>query len=121
MPRVVRAFPLRSSRAALESFAAQLNVQRSTETAQFYRHYGVSSESWHLQDTPSGPWVIAVTELDNPAEAAPRYADASAEFDVWFKAQVLALSGVDPNTMPLGPPTTEAFSWSDSVSHQAVR
>jgi hypothetical protein len=96
MARVVRAFPLLSSRSALESFAAQLKGQRATETAQFYRHYGVSSESWHLQDTPSGPWVIAVTELDNPAEAAPRYADASEEFHVWFKTQVLALTGVDP-------------------------
>jgi hypothetical protein len=121
MPRVVRAFPLRSSPAALESFATQLSGERSTEAAQFYRHYGVSSESWHLQDTPSGPWVITVTELDNPAEAAPRYAEASAEFHVWFKAQVLALTGVDPNTTPLGPPTTEVFLWSDSVSQSTPR
>jgi hypothetical protein len=36
MPQVVRAFPLRSSRAALESFAAQLNGQRSADASQFY-------------------------------------------------------------------------------------
>jgi hypothetical protein len=114
MPQVVRAFPLRSSRAALESFAAQLNGQRSADASQFYRHYGVTRESWHLQDTPNGPWVIAVTELHDPAEAAPRYADATAEFHVWFKSQVLSLSGVDPNTTPLGPPTTEIFSRSDT-------
>jgi hypothetical protein len=119
MPRVVRAFPLRSSRSALESFAAQLKGQRASDATQFYRHYGVTSESWHLQDTPSGPWVIAVTELDDPVEAAPRYAEASEEFHVWFKAQVLALTGVDPNTTPLGPPTTELFAWADSAS-QAV-
>jgi hypothetical protein len=112
MSRVVRAFPLRSSRSELESFAAQLKGQRAADAAQFFRHYGVSSESWHVQDTPSGPWVIAVTELDNPAEAAPRFGDAIAEFDVWFKAQVLAVTGVDLNTTPLGPPTTEVFGWS---------
>ena len=120
MPQVVRAFPLRSPRAALESFAAQLNGQRSAEAAQFYRHYGVARESWHLQDTPNGPWVIAVTELQDPAEAAPRYADATEEFHVWFKSQVLSLSGVDPNTMPLGPPTTEIFSWSDTAREAAA-
>ena len=116
MPRVVRAFPLRSSRSELESFAAQLNGQRASAAAQFFRHYGVRSESWHLQETPSGPWVIAVTELDNPAEAAPRFAEAIAEFDVWFKAQVKAVTGVDLNTTPLGPPTTEVFGWSDPAS-----
>jgi hypothetical protein len=119
MPRVVRAFPLRSSRSALEAFAAQLNGQRATEATQFYRYYGIRSESWHLQDTPRGPWVIAVTELANPAEAAARYADASAAFHVWFKEQVLSLTGIDPNVTPLGPPTSEIFSWSDSAS-QAV-
>jgi hypothetical protein len=120
MPRVVRAFPLLSSRPALESFAAELKGRRATEAAQFYRHCGVSSESWHLQDTSSGPWIIAVTELDNPAEAAPRYADASAEFHVWFKTQVLSLTGVDPNVTPLGPPTSEIFSWSHSAQQAVV-
>jgi hypothetical protein len=114
MPRVVRAFPLRSTRSALESFAAELRGRRSAEATRFYQRYGVSSESWHLQDTPNGPWVIAVTELADPAEAAPRYANAGEEFHVWFKSQVLALTGVDPNVTPLGPPTTEVFSWSDS-------
>ena len=115
MQQVVRAFPLHASRAALESFAAQLDGQRSAEAAQFYRHYGVTRESWHLQETPNGPWVIAITELHDPAEAAPRYADATEEFHVWFKSQVLSLTGVDPNTTPLGPPTTQIFSWSDAA------
>jgi hypothetical protein len=117
MPQVVRAFPLRSSRSALESFAADLKGPRSTEAERFYRHFGVISVSWHLQETPNGPWVIAVTELYNPTEVALRFADAGDEFLVWFKAQVLALTGIDQNTMPFGPPTTEIFSWS-SASRQ---
>ena len=112
MPLVVRAFPLRSDRSALETFARELKGRRSKEATQFYRHYGVKSESWHLQDTPNGPWVIAVSDVDNPTEAARRYANASEDFHVWFKSQDLALTGVDPNKTPLGPPTTEVFSWS---------
>ena len=115
MPLIVRAFPLRASRAALEAFAAQLNGQRSAEAAQFYRHYGIRRESWHVQDTAHGSWVIAVTELGDPDEAASRYAQATEGFHVWFKNQVLALSGVDPNIAPLGPPTTEVFCWSDTA------
>lgn len=115
MPLVVRAFPLRQPRSALDAFAAQLKRQRIAEAAQFYQDYGISHESWHLQEMPSGPWIIAVTVLKNPEEAAPRYASANADFDAWFKTQVLSLTGVDPNTAPLGPPTIEVFSWSDNA------
>jgi hypothetical protein len=115
MALVVRAFPLRESPSALEAFAAALNGERSAEASQFYRHYGVARESWHLQQTPHGPWVIAVSDIRDPNEAAPRYAEATADFHVWFKTQVKSLSGVDPNKAPLGPPTREVFSWSDSA------
>jgi hypothetical protein len=96
----------------LRAFASALAGARAVDAQQFYRHYGVESESWHLQETPHGPWVIAVTELADPGEAAPRFADATQEFHVWFKDQVLGLTGIDPNEAPLGPPTTEVFSWS---------
>jgi hypothetical protein len=113
MSLIVRAFPLRSSIKDLEAFAATLNTERKTETAAFYRQFGISHESWHLQETPNGPWVIGVTAIDDAAEAAPRYAKSSTEFDSWFKKQVLQLSGVNPDQQPLGPPTTQVFVWSD--------
>jgi hypothetical protein len=109
---VVRALPLRSTVAGLHAFAAALTGARAADADRFYRHYGVEHESWHVQETDNGPWVIAVTTLADPDEAAPRYADATEEFHVWFKKQVLSLTGVDPNKKPLGPPTTEVFSWS---------
>jgi hypothetical protein len=112
MPFVVRAFPLRRSVSDLQAFAAELNGARAADADQFYRHYGVEHESWHVQETRNGPWVIGVTVLADPADAAPRYANATQDFHVWFKDQVLSLTGVDPNTTPLGPPTTEVFSWS---------
>lgn len=112
MEHVVRAFPLRASREALAAFAAQLNGRRTAEASAFYRRYGIVEESWHVQDTPIGPWVIAVTILADAAEAAPRYAQSTAEFEAWFKGEVLALTGIDPNAAPLGPPTTQVFRWS---------
>jgi len=114
MPLITRAFPLHRPVEELRAFAAALCGERSPDTTQFYRRYGVSHESWHVQETPTGPWVIAVTVIDNPEEAALRYASASEEFHAWFKSQVLYLSGVDPNATPLGPPTTQVFAWSDS-------
>ena len=112
MPLIVRAYPLRASVEEVKAFGAALAV-RQAETDEFYRQFGVSHESWHVQQTPDGPWLISVTKLENPTEAAPRYAESSSNFDSWFKREVLRLSGVNPDKEPLGPPTTQVFSWSD--------
>ena len=113
MSLVVRAFPLRGSIKDLEAFVAALSTERKADIAAFYRQFGVSHESWHLQETPNGPWVIAVAAIDDVAEAAPRYAKSSAEFDSWFKKRVEHLTGINPDQQPLGPPTSQIFSWSD--------
>jgi hypothetical protein len=116
MDLAVRAFPLRDGQeTALRDFAAELKGRRSAEAADFYRRFGVSRETWHLQDTPSGPWVIAVTlSSGRPiSEAASEYAGSAVEFDQWFKQQVLSLTGVDPETQPLGPPTECVFDTQD--------
>jgi len=114
MPLIVRAFPICQSIEDVEAFAAALTNERKAEATTFYRQFGVSHESWHLQQTPNGPWLLSVTVLDNPVEAAPRYAKSTQEFDSWFKEQVRHLSGVNPDTEPLGPPTKQVFAWSDA-------
>jgi hypothetical protein len=112
MSLIVRAFPLRAAVEEVKAFAAAL-AARKAETDAFYRQFGVSHESWHLQHTSRGPWLISVTKAENPTEAAPRYARSALGFDTWFKREVLRLSGVDPDQEPLGPPTALVFSWSD--------
>ena len=112
MPTVVRAFPLIRPVAELHAFIAALSGARSVDTDHFYGQYGVSNESVFMQETPQGNLLIVVTTLADQEEAAPRFMAASEEFHAWFKAQLLHLTGVDTNVTPLGPPTTEVFSWS---------
>jgi hypothetical protein len=109
---LVRAFPLKThKRKQLEAFAAALR-ERAVETGAFYRRFGVTRESWHLQETQSGPMLISVTEIQGNVEAvAHDYSRASEEFETWFKQQVHDLSGVDPNVKPLGPETHQVFEW----------
>jgi hypothetical protein len=118
MPLLVRAFPLITPVEALSQFAHDLTA-RGAETDAFYRKYGVTHESWHVQETPNGTWVIGVAKIENPTEAGERYAVSSAEFDSWFKSQVLRLSGIDLNSAPLGPPTTQVYAWSDKSVSQS--
>ena len=112
MSFLVRAFPLRESVSNFESFVSALQGPRQADASAFYQQYGIEHESWHLQHTEHGPWVIVVTVVQDLADSAQKYARASDEFTSWFKGQVLALSGVDPSVAPLGPPTTEVYRWS---------
>jgi hypothetical protein len=115
---LVRAFPvLPGKEDHLRQFAREVSTTRAADVADFYHRVGIARESWHLQETPQGTWVIAVTQMemgDTPLDvAAAGYAASQHGFDRWFKDQVKTLSGVDPEAAPLGPPTQCIF---DSVS-----
>jgi hypothetical protein len=113
MPLVVRAFPvLPGKEEELRTFAHELAGARRDAAAEFYRSLEVTHESWHLQNTPHGAWVIGVTEVNAPIELkAKEYAASNRPFDRWFKDQVYQLSGVNPDLEPLGPPTEMLFEF----------
>ena len=110
MPLIVRAFPvLPGKEEDIRKLAAELTGARREEAQEFYRHFGVVRESWHYQETPNGPMVIGVTDVEEPDARAQEYAESSRPFDRWFKDQVKNLTGIDPDIQPLGPPTEVIF------------
>ena len=117
MTIIVRAFPvLPGKEHAAREFAAALGGARRKEASAFYKHYGVTRESWHLQETPQGTFVIVATELDaSPGiqvqVQAQAYASAQGSFDRWFKDNVREICGVNADEQPLGPPTETIFEW----------
>lgn len=113
MALIVRAFPLKRSTEELNRFIAALQTERAADARAFYDDYGVAYESWHLQKTDHGAWIIAISVVDDPQRSAPRYAKATEPYAAWFKEQVLQLSGIDPATAPLGPDTQQVYEWVD--------
>ncbi len=111
MPLIVRAFPvLRGKEEDVRKLAAEMAGPRREEAREFFRSFGVVRESWHYQETPHGPMVIGVTEVDGDVRAlAQGYAESNRPFDRWFKEQVKNLSGIDPDSQPLGPPSEVIF------------
>jgi hypothetical protein len=105
MALVVRAFPV-DDRVRVDSFVRELR-DRESEAREFYTSFGVRRETWFYQTNPreaGSSVVIGVTDVEDPVEPkAVQYAEASDPFSTWFKAHVYALSGVDPDTAPLGP------------------
>jgi hypothetical protein len=113
LQRVVRAFPvLPGKEQKVREFAQEL-AARERETGDFYTQFGVCHESWHLQETAAGPWIIGVTEITRVpvSAAAQHYRVSERPFDRWFKDQVREISGVNPDDTPLGPPTECIFNW----------
>ena len=104
MALVVRAFPVRD-RDGVNQFVREMG-HRDTQAREFYCGLGVRRESWFFQAQGKGQIVIGVTEVREPVESrASQFANADDTFSTWFKAHIYALSGVDPDTTPLGPPS----------------
>ena len=114
MTTIVRAFPVLAGKEdAARTFAEDVGHSRRGETAAFLSAFGVQRESWHLQRTPQGTFIIVVTEVADPHDVhAQAYGASQGRFERWFKDNVRALCGVDADAQPLGPPTETIFSWS---------
>jgi hypothetical protein len=111
--RVVSAFPILPGREAdLDVFLLELS-ERSADLAPFYSQFGVSHQSWHRQDGAGGALLISITEImRTPVSAVAQQIKVSERpFDRWFKDRVRAISGIDLDITPLGPPTQCIFSW----------
>lgn len=111
MNLIVRAFPLIVSPEELERFADALLANPARH--EFYRRYNIAHESWHLQVIPSGHQVICVTQMHTLTDEPERYAASDQTFDLWFKEQVQRLTGIDPTTAPLGPPSVQVYAFTD--------
>jgi len=104
-----RMYPLKSV-VALRELAHELS-DRSKEMCAFYDSFEVS-ETWFVQETPEGPYAIAVASMHGDvASNADAYAKSRDPFAVWFKQRVIDVSGVDPNETPLGPQSEMVFEF----------
>ena len=120
MAMIVRAFPvLPGKEDAAREFAKAVGDRRRSETASFLQGFGVRRESWHLQRAAHGLQIIVVTDVeDPPLEKARAYGASQGTYERWFKDNVKALCGVDPDVQPLGPPTETIFSWDSSSNRR---
>src|SRR5262245_17297015 len=121
MELIVRAFPvLPGKEAEMRQFAHDLQTTRAGEATAFYGGLGIGHESWHVQAHAEGLWVIVITEISgrSAAAAASQYAQSQEAFVRWFKDRVQSVTGINPDTTPLGPPTEAVFHMhGDSGKH----
>ena len=92
-------FPLLpGKRLALAEFISELTGARR---ASHDRSHGlVIRESWFMQPTPAADLVIVYLESPDPMEVFAELAVSKGEFEVWFRAQVRELTGMDLTMLP---------------------
>jgi len=106
-------FPvLPGNEGAAKQFAEACMGPRRKECVEYLNRVGIIKESWHLQKTPTGSFVVVHFESEDPAKAFKALAESRHPFDLWFKQQALQVSGVDLGKPMEGTPPEEIFNLS---------
>lgn len=70
----------------------------------------VTKESWFLQQTPVGDFIIVYSHAPDGQQVMKNLAESQEPLDVWFKDQILELTGIDCNE-PMGDLPEQIAAW----------
>ncbi|MCC6403879.1 MAG: hypothetical protein IT207_07700 [Fimbriimonadaceae bacterium] len=93
---------------AAYEFCAQLTGPRKAELDA--AQTTVVKESWFLQQTPQGDFLIVYYVSPDPRRVHDALAVSEEPFDVWFRSQILDLTGIDIST-PLPGLPEQILAW----------
>ena len=107
------AFPILAGKEdAGRAFAAACSGARRAEFDELQRRAKTSRETWTMQQTPVGTFMLVWFECEDPEAVFTDLATASDDFTVWFRAQILDVTGVDMSVPDDSPPPELVLDWS---------
>ena len=111
MDHVCLALPLLAGQAdAARTFMQQLDGARRNEFDSSERRIGITKELWYLAQLPSGDHLIGYIESSDFGRALAMFVASRDPFDVWFKEQMMAVTGLDLNNPPADMKPAELLS-----------
>jgi hypothetical protein len=111
MDHVCIAIPLLAGKSgAARAFFKQLDEDKRAEFDASERRIGITKEIWYLAHLPGGDHAIAYMESGDFNRALQGFVTSRDSFDMWFKAQMLALTGLDLNNPPADMAPAEMLS-----------
>jgi hypothetical protein len=106
------AFPiLPGKEQAGRDFAAACMGERRKEFDAQAARTGLSRETWALQETPMGSFMLVWFEAPDIEKAFTDLATSGDEFTMWFRGEVKDLTGVDLGAPPESPPPDVLVDW----------
>jgi hypothetical protein len=92
-------------------FAAAIMGERRKGFETLQTTSRVTRETWALQETPMGSFMLVWFEAPDVEKAFTDLATAGNEFSIWFLAQVKDVTGVDMSTPPESPLPDVLVDW----------
>jgi hypothetical protein len=91
------AFPVLPGKTeAARAFAKETIGARRAGYDEAQKRGGITRETWSLQETPDGNAMVLVWfESADPEKSFVELADDTSDFAVWFRSQVMEITGVD--------------------------
>jgi hypothetical protein len=106
------AFPiLPGKEQASRDLAAACSGERRNGFEALQNTSGLTRETWALQETPMGSFILVWFEGPDIEKAFTDLATAGNEFTRWFIGQVKDLTGVDLSAPPESPPPEVLLDW----------
>ena len=104
-------FPVIAGKEAdARAFAAETMGARKADFEALQARSKVTRETWALQETPMGSFILVWFEGDVEQAFADLAADTS-EFGTWFRGRVLDVTGVDLAAPSDAPPPDVLVDW----------
>ena len=100
------AFPILPGKVdAARAFAKEVMGERRSGFEEGQQRGGITRETWSIQETPDGNAMVLVWfECPDPEKSFVELSQDSSDFAIWFRAQVMNISGVDLTEVPEGGP-----------------
>ena len=112
MPQFAMVFPiLPGKREALKALLKELSGPRFAEYDASSKLFGFEKDTWFLQTTPQGVLVIYYGEGADIPKAWREWALCRDPFDLWFKAQLRDITGIDYNQPSDAPWPEQIFKY----------
>jgi hypothetical protein len=106
------AFPILSGKEqAGRDFAAACMGERRKGFEALQATSRVTRETWALQETPMGSFMLVWFEAPDIEKVFTDLATAGNEFTTWFLGQVKDVTGVDLGSPPESPPPDVLVDW----------
>jgi hypothetical protein len=116
VPTIAMAFPL--PRDKVDTWLrgmAEISGPRRAEFDAARRRQGVTGTKVWLQEGPGGPVEILVMETEDPDRAFADMGASQEPFDVWFRALILDVYGLDLSQPLPSPGPRQILDWSARV------
>jgi hypothetical protein len=113
MPHMNMAMPVIPGKEAdARGFAGEIAGPRRAEYSAFQAPSDTSRETWTLQQTPAGTFLLVWFDAGDVQRGLEDLATGDDEFTKWFRAQIRDITGVDLTDPDGAPPIETLLDWS---------